>query len=551
MNKKKRLFSLFAILLVTLFACSAWACGGTTPSHTHALVKIDKNDANCTDDGNIEYWECGGCHKYFSDANGETEITDKTDVVVPAHHSLEKTDKKDATCTDDGNIEYWECGVCHKCFSDANGETEITDKASVVVPAHHSLEKTDKKEANCTDDGNIEYWKCGGCHKYFSDANGETEITDKTSVVVPVHHSLEKTDKKEANCIHDGNIEYWKCSVCDKYFSDANGKTEITEANIAVSATGIHDYENNFCKVCGDKFESIGLKYKRICGSEYEVVGIGTATDTEIIIPPTHNGIAVTRIAANAFYGKDTITSIKIPDSVTTICENAFSACNGLTEVEIPDSVVDIESNAFSSCENLLSFTLGKSVADLEEGALNDCINLATIKVRDGNTKYSASGNCLIETASKRLIVGFADSVIPDDGSVTSIGDQAFAFCEITNITIPDGITSIGNNAFYGSKLTSITLPDSVTSIGSNAFYYCSYLTTVELSKNLTSIGGRAFSHCGQLSSIVIPISVTSIGSSAFEECDELTIYCEAESMPSGWETFWNHSATVVWNYKG
>ena len=87
----------------------------------------------------------------------------------------------------------------------------------------------------------------------------------------------------------------------------------------------------------------------------------------------------------------------------------------------------------------------------------------------------------MIETDSKTLIVGCKNSVIPSDGSVTRIGDYAFARCNsLTSIVIPEGVTSIGKYAFwYCSSLTSITIPDSVTSIGDWAFLNCTLLTSI------------------------------------------------------------------------
>ena len=58
--------------------------------------------------------------------------------------------------------------------------------------------------------------------------------------------------------------------------------------------------------------------------------------------------------------------------------------------------------------------------------------------------------------------------------TVSSIGLQAFAFCKLTSVTIPNSVTSIGVDAFYYcSGLTSVTIPNSVTSIGNYAFYHC------------------------------------------------------------------------------
>ncbi len=91
-----------------------------------------------------------------------------------------------------------------------------------------------------------------------------------------------------------------------------------------------------------------------------------------------------------------------------------------------------------------------------------------------------------------------------NDEEVKGIGDFAFChYCELTSITIPDGVISVGGSAFsYCSGLTSITIPDSVTSIGSQAFYNCSELTSVIIGNGVTSIGYMAFYYCSGLTSI-------------------------------------------------
>lgn len=99
-----------------------------------------------------------------------------------------------------------------------------------------------------------------------------------------------------------------------------------------------------------------------------------------------------------------------------------------------------------------------------------------------------------------------------DAGSVTSIGNGAFFYCNgLTSITIPNSVTSIGNYAFKTCEsLTSITIPNSVTSIGMSAFDYCSKLSyiiykgttytnktqlTNALSSNGVSVGYAPFTH--------------------------------------------------------
>ncbi len=199
-----------------------------------------------------------------------------------------------------------------------------------------------------------------------------------------------------------------------------------------------------------------------------------------------------------------------IPDSVTSIGEHAFDNCDSLTSIVIPDSVTSIGWYAF-----------------------NDCDSLETLTVAPGNPKYHSAGNCIIETATKTLVVGCKSSVIPDDGSVTSIGRRAFNNCDsLTSIVIPDSVTSIGWYAFYGcDSLESITLPFvGATKDGTSNTHFGYIFGASSYSDNGndvpsslkeviitggTSIGWYAFYGCDSLESITLPfVGATKDGTS-------------------------------------
>ncbi len=213
---------------------------------------------------------------------------------------------------------------------------------------------------------------------------------------------------------------------------------------------------------------------------------------------------SVTEIGPSVFSRCTSLTSIEIPDSVTSIGHGAFSNCTSLTSIEIPASVTTIVMSAFSNCTSLTSIEIPASVTAIDWNPFSGCSSLASITVDVNNEVYHSKDNCLIETATNKLIAGCKNSTIPN--YVTTIGFYAFAGC---------------------SALTSIEIPDSVTSIGRSAFSNCTSLTSIE-----------------------IPDSVTIIVLGAFYACDFLTdIYCQAESQPKGWDKDWldNCSATVHW----
>lgn len=191
-------------------------------------------------------------------------------------------------------------------------------------------------------------------------------------------------------------------------------------------------------------------------------------------------GSKLNSIGPSMFYGCEALESFDIPDSVTYIGDSAFSVCPALTSLEIPNGVTEIGYYAFMGCSSLTSITIPASVLEMGYAALAICDKLESITVASGNERYHSDGNCLIETADKVLCAGCKNSIIPTDGSVTSIGDEAFRGSSIASIIIPDGVTSVGSWTFIEcASLTSVELPASIVSIGEEAFWECTSLTSI------------------------------------------------------------------------
>ena len=237
---------------------------------------------------------------------------------------------------------------------------------------------------------------------------------------------------------------------------------------------------------------------------------------------------AVTASAASV----DDLT-YEINDRQVTITGCSKSASGELIIPETIDEccVTSISNGAFYGCTNLTSIVFPNSVTKI--GFFYNCSALERITVSEDNPKYHSSGNCLIETASKSLVLGCKKSIIPNDGSVTTIFNGAFYGCRgLTSLSIPTGIQSIENWAFYNcSGLTSVIIPEGVTRIGSGAFEGCISLKQVSIPRTVNYIGDEAFSKCSRLNDITIPYGVLTIRPSTFYDCSTLTRVILPESI--------------------
>ncbi len=585
--------------------------GDNTDTHTHSLSHIDAKSATCTESGNVEYWSCSSCGKSFLDANASTEATS---VSVPAAHSLTHHEAVAASCTAEGVIEYWSCSACTKNFSDSaatteaatlavakaahslthsaavaptctvngtveywacsvcekkfgaeNAETEITD---ISVPAVHALTHYTAVESTCTEEGVIEYWSCSVCTKNFTDANGANEAS--SLVVAKKAHTLSHHTAVESTCTEEGVIEYWSCSVCTKNFTDSNG---ANEAASLVTAIISHSYgEDGKCTVCDDVKITEGLEYSLIDGgTAYEVIGIGTATASNIRIPEKYQGIPVVSIGTYAFGSCTNLTSITIPKSVISIGTYAFRDCTSLnavhisdieswvkisfrgyysnplhcaenlylrgslvTELTIPNTVTQIFPLAFFNCTSIVSvsFEENSQLKTIGSFAFSGCTNLNAIYISDVenwcNISFiSADANPFYNGANLYINGTFATELtIPSTITVT----HPFAFYNCKNLEtlrfeVGSQLESISNLMFAGNtNLRTIIIPSSVKSISSAAFSGCSNLSEVEFEENsqLNIIGSGVFSDCISLENITVPDSVTNIGDSAFYSCTNL-----------------------------
>lgn len=168
-----------------------------------------------------------------------------------------------------------------------------------------------------------------------------------------------------------------------------------------------------------------------------------TGPGGDVSIPSIIDGLPVTSIGDEAFWGSTALTGITISDSVTNIGHFAFGNCTNLARLAIGHNVTTIGLGAFNVCRSLTNVTIPDSVRSLE------------------------------------------------DGYYTVGGGGAFYYCtSLTNVIIGNNLTNIGDSAFwFCSSLTNITIPRSVLRIGAHAFESCAGLEGVYFQGNAPSAG--------------------------------------------------------------
>lgn len=259
----------------------------------------------------------------------------------------------------------------------------------------------------------------------------------------------------------------------------------------------------------------------------------------------------VETIGAYAFSRCTSLASAQFADSLSLIGEEAFSGCKALNSFKFPTSNVNVGPRAFSGCTSLTDIVIPKNVI-VGYGIFENCTaitNLTLAYIGDGQQNeyfsYIFGGNSYQDNYLYRSQLANLQSITMTDileipnyafygcennfevilpNNIISIGDYAFAFSDITLITLRDSITYIGENAFGGCEnLKSIDIPLSLEIITAGAFYNCTGVESLNIHDGVKIIEDYAFEGLS-IEILYVPKSVESIGYLAFGECNNLKV---------------------------
>ena len=224
-------------------------------------------------------------------------------------------------------------------------------------------------------------------------------------------------------------------------------------------------------------------------------------------------------IESNAFYMSN-MEEVEFSSSITSIGSQAFSECL-LVDVVLPSNLQSLSGSVFDNDATIKSMYLPASLTSIGDATFRGCINIEFTIQRGSCFKWI--NNCLINTATKKLIFGVRDVTIPDNEGITDITDHSLTGVTSTSIVIPEGVTRIGQYSFYQClNLVELVLPKTLTKLDNFAICYNWKLNELILPNNLQYIGSYAVARLG-IQSLIVPPSVSYIGNYSFKECKSLT----------------------------
>ena len=301
--------------------------------------------------------------------------------------------------------------------------------------------------------------------------------------------------------------------------SDEDGVTLTEDAN-GQDTEAVTDESEDNAVLFADTLTYGNLQYV-VNGENITITGCDEGV-TSLSIPSQIDGKNVTAIANNAFKGRNTLTTLTIPEGVKSLGYYVIQGTN-VASITIPSTV--------TSSGN---YREGTSNDSYSNGALAGCNALKEVTFTQGTTKIPAY--ICASNAQKSYI---EKVTIPD--SVKEIGNYAFYKCVKLSgtVDIPMATSAVKGNAFSGcTSITGVTTHQNNTedwsgTIEGNAFSGCSALASVEIAGSIKTIGGNAFDGCSALTTVTLHQGVATLGNQLFRNCGSLTTLTIPEGVKS------------------
>lgn len=231
------------------------------------------------------------------------------------------------------------------------------------------------------------------------------------------------------------------------------------------------------------------------------------------------------KIIPKGFLTDQKLTSLSIPSNVTEIGELAFTRNSNLIELNLESGIINIKAHSFEKC-NIKRLIIPKTIQNIGYAAFEYNFNLENLRFNTIN--YTSGEEVFGQCKIKNLSFEVDSNKIPDN---------FLASAHYSGILkIPEGITEIGYKSFrYTTYMKHVNLPSSLKKIGDEAFYY-SAIEEITIPENVEYIGKSAFVSCNKLKTIYY--NAIDASKSEFTTTEGNVGYCDFPFGGEGSNTF-------------
>ncbi len=447
------------------------------PATGHTKTVLARVEPTCTETGLTAGSRCGVC--------GDILVAQST---IPATgHTETVLARVEPTCTEAGLTEGVGCSVCGT----------VTAGRAPIAALGHMVVTDPRVEPTCTEEGLSEGKHCRVCGK----------IVVAQQVLAAMGHRTEVIPSVPATCTEGGMTAGVCCGRCG----------EVSVEPAPTEALG-HSYdEYGVCIRCDNTNASVGLEFMSNGDGTCMLIGIGSCTDTHIVIPSVSpDGDTVTAVGYDLYMGNG-LQSLTIPNTVASVGD-LFGLIRSSVEIRFLGTRAELHAvkymyNLMSreyhyvTCTDGMVFTYG--------GAIEDA-RFAFTSNGDGTCYVSGIGTAQI---------GVIPLYSPDGERVVAVGAAALKEKSLEMLAIPAGVTRIESEAFRQAGFYDLYLADTVTYIGDYAFAYIDSMgmgdficdAVSELSE-LTYLGTGALATNGvsENLTLTLPEGVTSVSDRLF-----------------------------------
>ena len=308
---------------------------------------------------------------------------------------------------------------------------------------------------------------------------------------------------------------------------------------------------NSFAVEKGECGENLRWEYISVLGDgELHIYGSGDMADFSEggapwnkvagTVSSLYLPTSLTHIGAYAFFNFASLKQITLPSALASMGEGAFKA-SGLTDIVLPYKIHTLRAQTFCECDALESISFKTVTYYVDE---SEIVNEGLTQIGDSAFEFCSSLDNVVLPKTLKSIGSYAFSECSSLSSVRfnstdfeSIGEGAFSYCvSLQKTELPAGITQICAHTFEGSALKNIDLPSTVTSVGEQAFAFCEQLVRIDVyAEDCTFFAGEETTP--ETAKICVPKTANKAISYAKKHAKPYAVLCLNRALRHNWSS--------------